>query len=307
MDTKRQSREIAIIWLSTVLTIIFAAGNIAVAVLCDSMTILLDGLYGLADAVICIVMIAVIRKLHEPPNRKYHFGYAKYEPLLVFVEGVIFATICGSAIVLSAQDLIHPEPVENVRIAVLYSLVSGTVCAGFGLYMKRVGKELNSPLLDANAELTIAEGLISLGICAAFAFSQMMPRASFFSRTEYIDPLMCIGIAILLLGKPLRIISESFRDLLDISVAEEKQAELHHLVSRCKDDYSLDGVGTLKVRKAGRRLFMTVSYVADHRKTLHELEKIREGIAAEIVRVHPGADICIMFNTASPAADRREP
>lgn len=307
METTKQAREIAIIWISTILTVIIAAGNIAVAVLCDSMTILLDGLYGIADAIICAVMIVVIRKLKEPPNKKYHFGYAKYEPLLVFLEGVIFATICGSAIFLSVQDLIHAEPVKNIRTAVLYSLIAGGVCTGFGFYMKRSANELDSPLIDANAELTIAEGLISLGICAAFALSQLMPPSSFFSRTEYIDPLMCIGIAAGLLGKPLGIIRDSFRDLLDASVSEQKQAELHRLVHRCKENFALHDVGVLKVRKAGRRLFLTVSYVADHRKTLRELESIREGIAAEIVKVHPGADICIMFNTAGPASDRREP
>jgi len=305
MDTSKQSREKAIIWISTVLTVIIAAGNVAVAMFCDSMTILLDGLYGVADAVICIVMLVVIRKLNEPPNETYHFGYAKYEPLLVFVEGVIFATICGTAIVLSAQDLIHAEHVKNIETAVLYSLAAGGVCCGFGLYMRRAARELNSPLIAANAELTVAEGLISLAVCAAFGLSRVVPASSVFSRTEYIDPAMCIVIAALLFRRPLGIIRESFRDLLDASVGGHKQNELRRLAHRCKEAYALHDVGVLKVRKAGRRLFLTVSYVADRRKTLHELDRIREGITAEIVKVHPGADICIMFNAPDAAAQPR--
>jgi cation diffusion facilitator family transporter len=306
MDKKKQAKEVAVIWVSTILTVIIAAGNVTVALVCDSMTILLDGLYGMVDTVVSLLMIFVIRKLHAPANDRYHFGYAKFEPLMVFLEGVMYATICASAIVMGVQDLIHLESIRNINVAVLYSLVAGVVSLGLGVYMKSAARECSSPLLDANAELSIAEGLISMSVCAAFTVAQIVPRTSFFSRTEYTDPLLCIIVALVLLRKPLGIIWESFRDLLDASVSGEKQRELLHLMHRCKEKYRLHDIGMLKVRKAGRRLFLTVSYAADHAKMLRELDTIREGIAAEIVKVHPGADICIMFHSKPPAAGARK-
>ena len=55
------------------------------------------------------------RKLHEPANERYQFGYAKYEPLMTTVEGVLLAGACVGAIVYAVRDLIHPDPVEDAR------------------------------------------------------------------------------------------------------------------------------------------------------------------------------------------------
>ncbi|HRZ86424.1 MAG TPA: cation diffusion facilitator family transporter [bacterium] len=297
MDAKEQKLELRVLWVSTALTALCAAGNIAVSVICDSMTLLLNGLYGMVDVAISLLMLIVVNKLHEPPNSRYHFGYAKYEPLMVFVEGIMFATVCVFAIVMGVQDVVNPEPVEHIRAAVTFSLLAGSVCAGYGLYMKNVARRCASPLIGANAELSIAEGLISLGVFAAFGFAHMMPRSSWMSDTSVIDPVMCITIALVLLKKPAAIIRESFRDLLDASIDEDKQDELKHMLKRIGEKYRLAHSGDLKVRKAGRRMFLTVSFLAERDRTLQELEKMREGISAELHELHPGADICVLFRS----------
>ena len=79
-------RELFVLRFSVVLTMICGFTAVTIAVLCDSMTLMLDGLYGIADIAIALFAITVVRKIHLPPNEKYNFGYAKYEPLMTAVD-----------------------------------------------------------------------------------------------------------------------------------------------------------------------------------------------------------------------------
>jgi hypothetical protein len=55
--------------------------------------------------VVALLAIFVARKLHEPANERYHFGYAKYEPLDIARQAVA-----------EGMMLLHPD----VDVAVLF-------------------------------------------------------------------------------------------------------------------------------------------------------------------------------------------
>ena len=133
-------RELLVLRISTLLTIAYGVVGVTIAIVCDSMTLMLDGLYGVADIIVSFLAIAVVRKIHLPPNEKYHFGYAKYEPFMTAVDGILIITICAATIFSSIQDIIHPEPMDNIHLAVIYSFISFFICIGFGIYMKQAGK-----------------------------------------------------------------------------------------------------------------------------------------------------------------------
>ena len=66
------------------------------------------------------------RKLHEPANERYQFGYAKYEPLMTTVEGVLLAGACVGAIVYAVRDLIHKYRLTCLHCKCTVSTTKGT-------------------------------------------------------------------------------------------------------------------------------------------------------------------------------------
>lgn len=288
--------ELAVLKVSSVLTVIYAIVGIAIAVLCDSMTMMLDGLYGAADIVVSLLAIAVVRRIHLPPNEKYHFGYAKYEPFMTAVDGILITTICSATIVSSIQDIIHPEPMANVRLAVTYSFISVFICIGFGIYMKRVGKRCRSTILPADAQLWIVEGIISFGVFVAFGLSEYISRTYWKGYADYIDPVMCIILAVFLLVKPISIIRESFYDLVDASPYAELREEVGRIARGCAEEHRLRGIKSIKIRKAGRKLFVHVHFLADKALSLDRTEAVKGCVIRGMEQAYPEADVSVLFS-----------
>ena len=104
MDSKTSNLELEVFVLRTasILTVLYAIVGIAIATICDSMTLIVDALYSVVDVVVSLLAIFIVRRIHEPPNENYQYGYAKYEPFMIAVEGLLIMAICAGSIVTSA-------------------------------------------------------------------------------------------------------------------------------------------------------------------------------------------------------------
>ena len=191
------------------MTVVYAIVGIAIATICDSMTLIVDGLYSVVDVIVSLLAIFIVRRIHEPPNENYQYGYAKYEPFMTAVEGLLIMAICAGSIVISIQDIIHPEPVKHIHLIIVYSFVSVFICIGFGLYMKTAAKKISSEVLAADSQLWIIEGVVSAGVCIAFALHHI--RYHWDRYADFVDPVMSI-ILHRITVMPIQIVAESFRD-----------------------------------------------------------------------------------------------
>ncbi len=290
------SYELFILKLSTALIIIFGIVGVAIAVACDSMTLMLDGLYGIADIIVSLLAIAVVRKIHLPPNDAYHFGYAKYEPFMTAVDGILIITICAATIFSSIQDIIHPEPMDNIHLAIIYSFVSIFVCTGFGIYMRQAGKRCRSTVLATDSQLWMIEGVTNLGVFVAFGLSGYISTTHWKGYTAYVDPVLCIILAVFLLTKPIKIIRDSFYDLVDASPYPKLKDEIVRMVHACAEEYRLKGVKSIKMRKAGRRLFVVVHFLADKSLLLDHTEVVKRHMIEKVVSAYPEVDVTVMFS-----------
>jgi len=288
--------ELAVLKISTALTVVYGVIGVSIAVVCDSMTMMLDGLYGVADVVVSLFAIAVVRKIHMPPNERYHFGYAKYEPFMTALDGILIVTICAATIFSSFQDIMHPDPMHNVHLAVIYSFISFFICTGFGLYMKQVGKRCRSTILPADAQLWIIEGVISLGVFVAFGMSEYISRTHWKPYADYVDPVLCIILGIVLLAKPISLIRDSFYDLVDATPYKGIKDEVMNIARACAGEYKLHGVKSVKVRKAGRKLFMIIHFLADKSTALDRTESAKKNMIERVVNGYPDVDVTVLFS-----------
>src|SRR5262245_44591224 len=168
----------------------------------DSETMTLEAMSSIVDIVIAGLAVFVARKVKAPANHRYQFGYAKYEPLMTTVEGILVAGVCTGAILYAVRDIVHPDPVEDAHFVVIYSAASFAISVVFGTWMRRVGRRAGSPLVLAEADLWIIEGWLALGVCAAFVAGIVLGKIGKVEASAYVDPAVCIVLSLLFLKKP---------------------------------------------------------------------------------------------------------
>jgi len=277
--------------ISTILTVIYAVIGIFIAILSDSLTLFVDALHSVVDVVVSVLAIFVVRKIQEPPNPHYNYGYAKYEPFMTAVDGLLIMAICAGSIVGSVQDIVHPEPVRHVEAIIIYSFISIFICIGFGLYMKSIGDRISSELLKADSQLWIIEGIVSAGVCLAFAVSDVISYSVWSGYANYVDPIMSIILCLGLLYEPLKIVWGSFQDLVDARPDDEANERIEAVVHRMAEKYYLPGVAWIKTRKAGRKRFLTVCYKIEPTRNIKEMEEIRNDMENEVRQTAPEMDV----------------
>jgi cation diffusion facilitator family transporter len=289
--TDARAQEVRALRFSSALTILFTAGAATVAVVSDSETMTLEAMSGLVS----LLAIFVVGKIHEPANPRYHFGYAKYEPLMVAVEGVLIAAVCVSAIVYAAKDLVHADPVSDPALVIGYALAGFLVSVAFGRWMRRVGKRTAAPLVTAEAELWVIEGWLSFGVFLAFLLGKILSRSAALDYSAYVDPIVCIVLSLILLKTPAVILKESFQDLVDANPFAETANTVEESAREAVLRYHLKALEWVRVRKAGRRLFVMVSFLHHPTTSLEELERVRTAVSGEMAGLNPDADICVLF------------
>jgi len=297
MSRTAQQEELRVLRFSSILTVLFTLGAVAIALASDSETMTLEALSGVVDVVVSLLAIFVVRKIHEPANSRYHFGYAKYEPLMIGLEGTLIAAVCLTAIAYAVRDLVHPDPVDGPLLVIIYALASFVVSVVFGAYMKRVGRRAGSNLVLAEAELWIVEGWLSLGVCIAFVLAVVLSRTPTAEYSAYVDPAVCIVLSLILLRKPFEILKESFADLVDANPYAETVNIVEESARDCVQRYRLKAVQWVRVRKAGRRVFVIVSFMENPEESLEEREHVRQAVDAEMDRLNPDLDVSVLFRS----------
>lgn len=301
MSRTAQEDEVRVLRFSSILTTLFSLAAVAVAFFSDSETMTLEAMSGFVDVVVSLLAIYVVRKVQEPANSRYHFGYAKYEPLMIGLEGSLVATVCLTAIAYAVRDLMHPDPVDDPQLVIIYALASFVVSVAFGTYMTRVGRRAGSHVVLAEGDLWITEGWLSLGVFIAFLLAVGLSRTPTAEYSAYVDPIVCIALSVIFLRKPVEILRESFADLVDANPYAETANIVEETAHACVQRYHLKGLQWVRVRKAGRRLFVMVSFLENPEESLEEQERVRQAVDAEMSRLNPDIDVSVLFRSGSAA------
>jgi cation diffusion facilitator family transporter len=303
MNESYKRKELLLLKVATGLTVFYAMAAVMIAVISDSMTLFLDSAYSVIDMFVSFGAVLVVRKLHEPPNERYHFGYAKLEPLMTAADGLLLLFLCVMCIILAIQDLVHPDPVQHVGAILVFTATSVFLCLGMGLYLRFAGKKWRSEILVVDSKLWLMEGMVSLGVCTAFSIGWIMRRAPGWEEySSYVDPLTCIAIALLFIVSPLKILKNSLGDLIDACPPKEVMDRVSGLVKFCCEKHGLAAVEWLRLRKSGRRLFLDVSFMTQQNHDIKTIDETRHDIRAYMRAEAPELDVLLDFTSKKSAA-----
>jgi cation diffusion facilitator family transporter len=303
MSESYERKELLLLKVATGLSVVYAIVAVIIAIISDSMTLFLDGAYSVIDMFVSFAAILVVRKLHEPPNEKYHFGYAKLEPLMTAADGLLLLFLCLMSIILAVQDLVHPDPVEHVGVILVFTATSVFLCLGIGLYMRHAGKKWRSEILVTDSKLWLMEGMVSLGVFMAFTIGWIMRRSPGWEEyTSYVDPLTCIVIALFFIVSPFKILKNSMGDLTDACPPKEITDRVSGLAKFCCEKHGLAAVEWLRLRKSGRRLYLDVSFATQQNHDIKTIDEIRHEIKTYMGAEVPELDVLLEFAGEKTAA-----
>lgn len=280
------------IWVSILSFLIpLSAGLIS-----DSIALLLDASTGFVSMFIAFIMRVSIKKINLPPDRLFNFGYEKFEPFTVVIQGAMIMLSCLIAIKFAVQDIIHEEAIVRYDIPVIASLASGLLALGASFRLKVVAAKTHSNMLKVSGMHWGIESILSFAMCLGFSLGYYLHNHGYLHLAPYIDPVMALALALIFVWSPLKAMKSSFRELLDAVPEREVAGEIEKLVEKHK--VRSFGIRSIQMRKAGNKVFLYVCFVIHGHTTLAQAQEFSESFERDIAARFPKYHTIVYFYPA---------
>ncbi|MBR1796361.1 cation diffusion facilitator family transporter [Candidatus Saccharibacteria bacterium] len=239
MNREKQIIKISIIGIFV--NLILVAFKATVGLIAGSISIVLDALNNLSDALSAIITIIGTVISGKRPDKNHPYGHGRVEyiastavALIVFAAGI-------TALVESVQKVIEPQMAEYSVATIVIVSVAVLVKFFFGRYVRQKGKELNSSSLVATGTDAVSD--------AALSFSTLV--GIFISLVFHVAPEGYIGIIIsaMILKAAIEILKSTINDLLGVRADEGLTNKLKKSIA--KIDPQIQGVYDLAVHNYG--------------------------------------------------------
>jgi cation diffusion facilitator family transporter len=264
---------------------------VAACVWTDSCTLLIEAFLYLVDAAVAIASVAIVCRLEMPPDEHFHFGYHKLEPAVINASATLLVAGSVIAVLFAIQDIRHADNIESYPIALGFAASAAIISAALWLRIRAAQSAVDSPLLKTEVLTWGIAAIESIGVLAGFAIAWMLerqPSLELQRLAPYIDPVMAIILSLAILKEPLKTYWESSSDLLDASFQSDTVNQMRERVTAVlAQRYPLIPVHAVRLRRAGRKLFVHVEFTPPNDLTMVEVHSLQSEIEAAIRAARP--------------------
>ncbi len=215
---KRNADVRRVLWIVLGLNLLIAAIKLTVGSLTGSLAILADAFHSLIDSSSNVVGLLGVWVAGRPADSNHPYGHQRYETMAALGIGVMLALAAyeiGSAVVNRLWGGGEIPLADPVAIAVM----AGTFLANvvIVMYETRAGRRLNSPVLLADAQHTRTDLFVTTSVVAALIGARL--------GWVWLDPLVALGVVVLLVRAAWTIMNSAALTLTDAAVLDPKSVE----------------------------------------------------------------------------------
>lgn len=188
-----------------ILNFVFVIIEVVVGLFIHSLSLLSDAGHNLADVGALALSLLAFRLLKVKSNEHYTYGYRKTSILVALFNAMVLLVSIGGILYEAAHRFLNPEPVQGTTIAIIagIGIVINSITALMFLRDKDKDMNIKSAYLHLMSDAIVSLGLVIGGIVI------------FYTHWFWIDSVLSIVIAIVILFSTWRLLKESLRLSLD--------------------------------------------------------------------------------------------
>jgi cation diffusion facilitator family transporter len=289
--TTRVNRIRAAGWVGLVVNLALTAVKLVAGVAGHSQAVVADAIHSFTDIVTDIALIFGVRYWSAPADERHPHGHGRVETLVtVFIGLMVAAAAIGIAwdTLASIGKPSHPPSVIALAAAVLSIVVK----EGLYRWTRKVGMEIGSSALVANAWHHRTDALSSVPVAVAVAVAMVDHSLA------VVDRVGALVVAVFILHASFRIIRPALDQLVDAGAPSAHREELEQLAL---DVEGVRAAHALRTRYIGSELAVDLHVEIDGDLSVAEsFEIVREvkrkflkrgpDVADVIVQVEPHRD-----------------
>ncbi|MBN6186477.1 cation transporter [Aneurinibacillus sp. BA2021] len=269
MQDERFSRARFAAWIGIIGNLLLAIGKAAVGWTANSKALLADAVHSASDIVGSVAVLLGLKASQIPPDPEHPYGHGKAEPISAIIVSILLFAVGLEMGYATVRAFFSPISAPGM-LAVYAAVISMGIKEWMFRYKYRVGKELNSQAIIANAWEHRSDVYSSFAALIGIG-GAILGQWLGLPLLVYLDPVAGLFVSALVLRMAYRMLRESIHSTLDVVWDEEKSSELKKTVRLVPGVLQ---VNELLAREHGHYVIVDVKISVDARQTVEEGHRI---------------------------------
>jgi len=207
-----------------------------------SLAVLSDAVHSLTDAANNLVGIWLIRAAAKPPDREHPYGHAKLEPIGAFVVSAVMGVVAYEIGREAVLRLWAGATVSLALTPLTFAVMLGTLAVNLLVvwYERRAGHQLGSPFLLADAQHTLSDVYVTVGV--------LVGLVGMWLGWTWLDPVVSLAVVAAVGWGAYHVLVTAINELMDTAAVEDERlialarqhpdvVEVRHVRSRGRGAY----------------------------------------------------------------------
>lgn len=279
----RQKNLTQFAWLSVFAAVLTIGLKATAYLFTGSVGLLSDALESVINLAAALIALFMLKTAATPPDEDHPFGHDKAEYFASGIEGTLILLAAISIGWMAISRFFAPQPLEQVSIGLIISLLATLINLVVGQILIRAGRQYRSITLEADGQHLMTDVWTSVGVVVGIAVVAA-------TGWLFLDPLIALLVAANITWTGFRLTRRSALGLMDTAVSAEKKKLICGVLDRYAASEGID-YHALRTRQSGRRQFVSVHILVPGKWTVHQGHQLLEQMEAEICQAVAGTII----------------
>jgi len=267
-----------------------------------SVSIISEAIHTSIDLLASLIAFFSVKKSAEPPDASHSFGHGKFEDISGLIEALL---IFGAALIIIAEALLRltngPEqefPSGLLSFGIIVMGISVIANWYVSSRLMKVAKETESIALESDALHLRTDIYTSLGVFSGLILIHITGLA-------VLDPLIAIGISIVILYAATNMLRLSFADLIDHSIPIKDEERIKAIICMHSSEYA--GFHGFRTRRSGPDIFIEFHLVVPGEISVTRSHDLADHLESDLLVEYPRAKITIHIEPCEEESGKCDP
>ncbi len=259
--------------LSILSNLLLVALKLAAGIIMGSVSVISEGIHSATDLLAALIAFFSIRAAVKPADREHEFGHGKFENISGTIEGLLIFGAAGYIIYEAIGKIISGARPEFLSAGIGVMAFATVINFFVSRHLHKVANKDDSIALEADAWHLTADVYTSLGVLAGLIVIRI-------TDWHIVDPIIAIGVALLILRAAWNITRKSIGGLVDKRLPQVEEDVI--AASIMEHVGELAGFHELRTRKAGSQRYIELHLVLPKKVTVEEAHRLCDHLEEDI-------------------------
>ena len=258
--------------------------KLTVGLLTGAVSILAEAIHSALDLLAAVIAFFGLRAAGKPADREHPFGHGKFENVSGSIEAILIFVAAAWIIYEAVNRIVSGGEVALLGWGMAVMAFSMAANMLVSRHLFKTAKIHDSLALEADAQHLRTDVWTSGGVLLGLI-------AVHLTGFTILDPIIAIGVALLIVKAALDILKKSFGGIIDTGLPPEEEQIIVETLAGHRGE--LAGFHEIKTRKAGAQRFVELHLVMPRVASVAEAHRMCDHLEADLKRKLPRLEVSL--------------